>query len=237
MKETKYQKDLAEFDVEKIYSFDEVLDFISNQPKRKFTESVDVAVKLGIDVKKSDQNVRGSITLPHSLGKEIKVAVFVDEDKATEAKEAGADFIGTEDLVEKYKDGNIDFDVAITTPSMMKVVSKLAKVLGPKGLMPNPKSGTVTENIEQAIKDVKHGQVRFKTEQAGVVQGTIANSSMEKEKVKDNLDSFVAELKRLKPPSSKGIYIKAIFLSTTMGPGYRIDVFNFETSKTEGALA
>ena len=159
MKETKYQKDLAEFDVEKIYSFDEVLDFISNQPKRKFTESVDVAVKLGIDAKKSDQNVRGSITLPHSLGKEIKVAVFVDEDKATEAKEAGADFIGTEDLVEKYKDGNIDFDVAITTPSMMKVVSKLAKVLGPKGLMPNPKSGTVTENIEQAIKDVKHGQV------------------------------------------------------------------------------
>jgi len=227
MKETKYQKDLAEFDVEKIYSFDEVLDFISNQPKRKFTESVDVAVKLGIDVKKSDQNVRGSITLPHSLGKEIKVAVFVDEDKATEAKEAGADFIGTEDLVEKYKDGNIDFDVAITTPSMMKVVSKLAKVLGPKGLMPNPKSGTVTENIEQAIKDVKHGQVRFKTEQAGVVQGTIANSSMEKEKVKDNLDSFVAELKRLKPPSSKGIYIKAIFLSTTMGPGYRIDVSQF----------
>tara|TARA_B100000131_G_scaffold185819_1_gene178885 strand:- start:411 stop:1094 length:684 start_codon:yes stop_codon:yes gene_type:complete len=227
MKETKYQKDLAEFDVEKIYSFDEVLDFISNQPKRKFTESVDVAVKLGIDAKKSDQNVRGSITLPHSLGKEIKVAVFVDEDKATEAKEAGADFIGTEDLVEKYKDGNIDFDVAITTPSMMKVVSKLAKVLGPKGLMPNPKSGTVTENIEQAIKDVKHGQVRFKTEQAGVVQGTIANSSMEKEKVKDNLDSFVAELKRLKPPSSKGIYIKAIFLSTTMGPGYRIDVSQY----------
>tara|TARA_B100000073_G_scaffold63999_1_gene47310 strand:+ start:184 stop:867 length:684 start_codon:yes stop_codon:yes gene_type:complete len=227
MKETKYQKDLAEFDVEKIYSFDEVLDFISNQPKRKFTESVDVAVKLGIDAKKSDQNVRGSITLPHSLGKKIKVAVFVDEDKATEAKEAGADFIGTEDLVEKYKDGNIDFDVAITTPSMMKVVSKLAKVLGPKGLMPNPKSGTVTENIEQAIKDVKHGQVRFKTEQAGVVQGTIANSSMEKEKVKDNLDSFVAELKRLKPPSSKGIYIKAIFLSTTMGPGYRIDVSQF----------
>ena len=227
MKETKYQKDLAEFDVEKIYSFDEVLDFISNQPKRKFTESVDVAVKLGIDAKKSDQNVRGSITLPHSLGKEIKVAVFVDEDKATEAKEAGADFIGTEDLVEKYKDGNIDFDVAITTPSMMKVVSKLAKVLGPKGLMPNPKSGTVTENIEQAIKDVKHGQVRFKTEQAGVVQGTIANSSMEKEKVKDNLDSFVAELKRLKPPSSKGIYIKAIYLSTTMGPGYRIDISQY----------
>ena len=172
MKETRYKKDLAKFDAEKVYSCDEVLDFLAGQPKRKFTESVDVAIKLGIDAKKSDQNVRGSLTLPHSLGKKIKVAVFVDEDKAAEAKEAGADFIGTDELIEKYKDGNIDFDVAVTTPSMMKVVSKLAKVLGPKGLMPNPKSGTVTDNIGQAIKDVKHGQVRFKTEQAGVVQGT-----------------------------------------------------------------
>jgi len=227
MKETRYKKDLAKFEVEEVYSFDEVLDFLAAQPKRKFTESVDVAIKLGIDAKKSDQNVRGSLTLPHSLGKKIKVAVFVDEDKSVEAKEAGADFIGADDLVEKYKNGNIDFDVAVTTPSMMKVVSKLAKVLGPKGLMPNPKSGTVTDNIEQAIKDVKHGQVRFKTEQAGVIQGTIANSSMEKEKVKENLDSFITELKRLKPPSSKGIYIKAIYLSTTMGPGYRIDVSQF----------
>ena len=227
MKETRYKKDLAEFDVEKVYSFDEALDLIAGQPKRKFNESVDVAVKLGIDAKKSDQNVRGSLTLPHSLGKKIKVAVFIDEDKTTEAKEAGADFIGSDDLVEKYKDGNIDFDVAITTPSMMKVVSKLAKVLGPKGLMPNPKSGTVTDNVGQAIKDVKHGQVRFKTEQAGVVQGTIANSSMEKEKIKDNLDSFVNELKRLKPASSKGLYIKAIYLSTTMGPGYRIDISQY----------
>tara|TARA_B100002052_G_scaffold122979_1_gene113121 strand:+ start:2792 stop:3475 length:684 start_codon:yes stop_codon:yes gene_type:complete len=227
MKETRYKKDLAKFDAEKVYSFDEVLELIAGQPKRKFTESVDVAVKLGIDSKKSDQNVRGSLTLPHSLGKKIKVAVFIDDDKAAEAKEAGADFIGSDDLVEKYKDGNIDFDVAVTTPSMMKTVSKLAKVLGPKGLMPNPKSGTVTDNVGQAIKDVKHGQVRFKTEQAGVVQGTIANSSMEKEKIKDNLDSFVTELKRLKPASSKGLYIKAIYLSTTMGPGYRIDISQY----------
>jgi len=227
MKETRYKKDLAKFDAEKVYSFDEVLELIAGQPKRKFTESVDVAVKLGIDAKKSDQNVRGSLTLPHSLGKKIKVAVFIDDDKAAEAKEAGADFIGSDDLVEKYKDGNIDFDVAVTTPSMMKTVSKLAKVLGPKGLMPNPKSGTVTDNVGQAIKDVKHGQVRFKTEQAGVVQGTIANSSMEKEKIKDNLDSFVTELKRLKPASSKGLYIKAIYLSTTMGPGYRIDISQY----------
>ena len=227
MKETRYKKDLAKFDAEKTYSFDEVFELIAGQPKRKFTESVDVASKLGIDAKKSDQNVRGSLTLPHSLGKKIKVAVFIDEDKTTEAKEAGADFIGSDDLVEKYKDGNIDFDVAVTTPAQMKVVSKLAKVLGPKGLMPSPKSGTVTENIDKAVKEIKHGQVRFKAEQEGIVQGTIANVGMKKDQLKENFDSFINELKRLKPASSKGIYFKSVFLSTTMGPGYRIDTSQF----------
>ena len=227
MKDTKYSKSLPEVDLEKSFTVDEAIDLILKQPKRKFTESVDVSVTLGIDPKKSDQNVRGSLTLPHSLGKEVKVVAFVDGDKAKEAKAAGADFIGTEDLLDKYKDGNIDFDVAITTPGMMKVVSKLAKVLGPKGLMPNPKSGTVTENIEKAVKDVKHGQVRFKTEKEGIVQGTVANSTMDKDKMTENLNSFMAEIKRLKPASSKGIYIEDIYLSTTMGPGYRIDVSQF----------
>ena len=168
MKESKYKKELAEFDVEKAYKTEEVMGMLKSQPKRKFTESVDVAVKLGIDPKKSDQNVRGSLTLPNSLGKSIVVAAFVEGDKAEEAKKAGADIIGTDDLIEKYKDGNIDFDIAVTTPALMKTVSKLAKVLGPKGLMPNPKSGTVTENIEKAIKDLKHGQVIFKAEQQGI---------------------------------------------------------------------
>tara|TARA_B100000965_G_scaffold403752_1_gene432697 strand:- start:9 stop:692 length:684 start_codon:yes stop_codon:yes gene_type:complete len=227
MKDTKYSKSLPEVDLEKSFTLDEAIDLLLKQPKRKFTESVDVSVTLGIDPKKSDQNVRGSLTLPHSLGKEVKVVAFVDGDKAKEAKAAGADFIGTEDLLDKYKDGNIDFDVAITTPGMMKVVSKLAKVLGPKGLMPNPKSGTVTENIEKAVKDVKHGQVRFKTEKEGIVQGTVANSTMDKDKMTENLNSFMAEIKRLKPASSKGIYIEDIYLSTTMGPGYRIDVSQF----------
>lgn len=227
MKDTKYSKSLPEVDLEKSFTVDEAIDLLLKQPKRKFTESVDVSVTLGIDPKKSDQNVRGSLTLPHSLGKEVKVVAFVDGDKAKEAKAAGADFIGTEDLLDKYKDGNIDFDVAITTPGMMKVVSKLAKVLGPKGLMPNPKSGTVTENIEKAVKDVKHGQVRFKTEKEGIVQGTVANSTMDKDKMTENLNSFMAEIKRLKPASSKGIYIENIYLSTTMGPGYRIDVSQF----------
>ena len=227
MKESKYKKELAEFDVEKAYKTEEVMGMLKSQPKRKFTESVDVAVKLGIDPKKSDQNVRGSLTLPNSLGKSIVVAAFVEGDKAEEAKKAGADIIGTDDLIEKYKDGNIDFDIAVTTPALMKTVSKLAKVLGPKGLMPNPKSGTVTENIEKAIKDLKHGQVIFKAEQEGIIQGTIANSEMDDAKITENLNSFIAEIKRLKPATSKGIYIKDIYLSTSMGPGYRIDVSQF----------
>ena len=227
MKETKYKKELVEFDVEKAYKTEEVMEMLKKQPKRKFVESVDVAVKLGIDPKKSDQNVRGALTLPNSLGKKITVVVFVEGDKVEEAKKAGADIIGSDDLIEKYKDGNIDFDVAVTTPALMKTVSKLAKVLGPKGLMPNPKSGTVTENIEKAVKDLKHGQVIFKAEQQGIIQGTIANSGMNSAQITENLNSFIAELQRLRPASSKGIYIKDIYLSTSMGPGYRIDVSQF----------
>ena len=227
MKETKFKKALGSIDEDKSYSAEEALELILKQPKRKFQETVDISVWLGIDPKKSEQNIRGSLTLPNSLGKEVKVAAFVDSDKADEAKKGGADFIGLDDLIEKYKDGKIDFDVAVTTPSKMKDVSKIAKVLGPKGLMPSPKSGTVTENIDKIVKEIKHGQVRFKAEQEGIVQGTIANVSMKKDQLKENFDSFINELKRLKPASSKGIYFKSIFLSTTMGPGYRIDVSQF----------
>jgi len=227
MGETKYQKSLQKIEAETSFKTDDALSLMAAQPKRKFLESVDVAVRLGIDPKKSDQNVRGSVTLPNSLGKEVKVAVFVDTDKADEAKNAGADFIGSDDLIEKYSKDPIDFDVALTTPAMMKNVSKLAKILGPKGLMPNPKSGTVTENIEKAVKDIKHGQSRFKADKDGTIHGTVANIDMDKVKITENLASFIAELKRLKPASSKGIYIKDIYLSTTMGPGYRIDVSQF----------
>ena len=227
MKETKYKKAIGALDEDKSYSTEEALELILKQPKRKFQETVDISVWLGIDPKKSEQNIRGSLTLPNSLGKEVKVAAFVDSDKVDEAKKGGADFIGLDDLIEKYKDGNIDFDVAITTPDQMKNVSKLAKVLGPKGLMPSPKSRTVTENIDKAVKEIKHGQVRFKAEQEGIVQGTIANVSMKKAQLKENFDSFINELKRLKPASSKGIYFKSVFLSTTMGPGYRIDTSQF----------
>jgi len=227
MKETKFKKSIEKYDPEISLNTNEALKLITSQPRRKFLESVDVAVRLGIDPKKSDQNVRGSVTLPNSLGKEVKVAVFVGADKADEAKSAGADFIGSEDLIEKYSKDPIDFDVAITTPSMMKEVSKLAKILGPKGLMPNPKSGTVTENIEKAVKDIKHGQSRFKADKDATIHGTVANIDMDQNQITENLASFIAELKRLKPASSKGIYIKDIYLSTTMGPGYRIDVSQF----------
>ena len=203
MKETKYKKELIEFDVEKAYKTEEVMEMLKKQPKRKFVESVDVAVKLGIDPKKSDQNVRGALTLPNSLGKKITVVAFVEGDKAEEAKKAGADIIGSDDLIEKYKDGNIDFDVAVTTPALMKTVSKLAKVLGPKGLMPNPKSGTVTENIEKAVKDLKHGQVIFKAEQQGIIQGTIANSGMDNTQITENLNSFIAELSKTTPDAAE----------------------------------
>ena len=205
MKETKYKKAIGALDEDKSYSTEEALELILKQPKRKFQETVDISVWLGIDPKKSEQNIRGSLTLPNSLGKEVKVAAFVDSDKVDEAKKSGADFIGLDDLIEKYKDGNIDFDVAITTPDQMKNVSKLAKVLGPKGLMPSPKSGTVTENIDKAVKEIKHGQVRFKAEQEGIVQGTIANVSMKKAQLLATIDSLINELNIWKPASSTGI--------------------------------
>tara|TARA_B100000941_G_C28458372_1_gene529236 strand:- start:448 stop:1131 length:684 start_codon:yes stop_codon:yes gene_type:complete len=224
MKESKYKKAFQGSDFEKAYSIDEALESILSQPKRKFIENMDISVVLGIDPKKADQNLRGSLTLPHSLGKKVAVVAFVDGEKAEDAKKAGADFVGVDDLVDKYKEGDIDFDVAVTTPAHMKTVSKLAKILGPRGLMPNPKTGTVTENIGKVVTDIKHGQVRFKTEKEGLIQGTIANVSMSKEQLKDNLDSFLNEMKRIKPASAKGIYFKSVFLSTTMGPGYKIDV-------------
>ena len=208
MKESKYKKALQGSDFEKAYSIDEAIETILSQPKRKFIENMDISVVLGIDPKKADQNLRGSLTLPHSLGKKVVVVAFVDGEKAEDAKKAGADFVGVDDLVDKYKEGNIDFDVAVTTPAQMKTVSKLAKILGPRGLMPNPKTGTVTENIGKVVMDIKHGQVRFKTEKEGLIQGTIANVSMSKEQLKDNLDSFLNEMKRIKPASAKGIYFK-----------------------------
>ena len=206
------------------YSVTDAVKILQDHKSLKFDESVDVAIKLGVDGNKSDQNVRGAITLPNSLGKEVVVAVFADGDAAEEAKSAGADFIGMDDLSERFTKNEIAVDVVISTQAAMKVVGKLGQVLGPKGLMPNPKTGTVTENIADAIKNAKSGQVRFRTDKSGIIHGCIGKVSFDDSKVSQNLTALVEELQRLKPASAKGVYIKGISISSTMGPGLKLNI-------------
>lgn len=189
----------------------------------KFSETVDVAVNLGIDPRKSDQSVRGATTLPHGSGKEVRVAVFTAGANADAAKEAGADFVGMEDLAEQVKGGMMDFDVVIASPDAMRVVGQLGQVLGPRGLMPNPKTGTVTPDVVAAVNNAKSGQVRFRADKAGIVHGGIGKISFEPNAIKENLEALLADLKKAKPASAKGAYMKKITLSTTMGPGILID--------------
>jgi len=206
------------------YSLNDAIKILQDHKSLKFDESVDVAIKLGVDGNKSDQNVRGAVTLPNSLGKEVIVAVFADGVAAEEAKSAGADFIGTDDLSERFTKNEIAVDVVISTQAAMKVVGKLGQVLGPKGLMPNPKTGTVTDNIADAIKNAKSGQVRFRTDKSGIIHGCIGKVSFDDTKVSQNLTALVEELQRLKPASAKGEYIKGISISSTMGPGLKLNI-------------
>ena len=206
------------------YSLTDAVKILQDHKSTKFDESLDVAIKLGVDGDKSDQNVRGAITLPNSLGKEVVVAVFADGDAAEDAKSAGADFIGMDDLSEKFTKNEIAADVVISTQAAMKVVGKLGQVLGPKGLMPNPKTGTVTDNVSEAIKNAKSGQVRFRTDKSGIIHGCIGKVSFDDGKVGKNLTALVDELKRLKPASAKGEYIKGISISSTMGPGLKLNI-------------
>ena len=206
------------------YSLADAVKILQHHKSTKFDESLDVAIKLGVDGGKSDQNVRGAITLPNSLGKEVIVAVFADGDAAEEAKSAGADFIGMDDLSEQFTKNEISVDVVISTQAAMKVVGKLGQVLGPKGLMPNPKTGTVTDNVSDAIKNAKSGQVRFRNDKSGIIHGCIGKVSFDDGKVSKNLTALVEELKRLKPASAKGEYIKAISISSTMGPGLKLNI-------------
>ena len=220
---TKKQKTLEEkYDSNKVYSIEEAMEIIQSVKSNKFDESIDISVKLGVDPNKSDQNVRGAVTLPNSLGKEVKVAVFADGDKASEAEAAGADFVGMEDLAEKFQKENLVVDVVISTNAAMKVVGKLGQVLGPKGLMPNPKTGTVSDDVVSAIKNVKAGQVRFRTDKNGIIHGSIGRVSFDGSKIKANAVALLEELKKLKPASAKGMYIGNIALSSTMGPGVKI---------------
>ena len=206
------------------YSLTDAVKILQDHKSTKFDESLDVAIKLGVDGDKSDQNVRGAITLPNSLGKEVVVAVFADGDAAEEAKSAGADFIGMDDLSEQFTKNEISVDVVISTQAAMKVVGKLGQILGPKGLMPNPKTGTVTDNVSEAIKNAKSGQVRFRTDKSGIIHGCIGKVSFDDGKVGKNLTALVEELKRLKPASAKGEYIKGISISSTMGPGLKLNI-------------
>ena len=221
---TKKQKILQEkLDVEKIYSVNEAMEIIQSVKSEKFDESIDISIKLGIDSNQSDQNVRGAVTLPNSLGKEVTVAVFADGDQASAAKQAGADFIGMEDLAEKFTKEEIIVDVVISTNAAMKVVGKLGQILGPKGLMPNPKTGTVSDDIASAVKNVKAGQVRFRTDKNGIIHGSIGKVTFDSEKIKANASALLDELNKLKPASAKGIYIGNISISSTMGPGIKIN--------------
>ncbi|NCX34256.1 MAG: 50S ribosomal protein L1 [Proteobacteria bacterium] len=220
---TKKQKLISEkLDTEKVYSIAEAIEIMQSVKSEKFEESVDIAVRLGVDPTKSDQNVRGAVTLPNSLGKEVSVAVFADGDQADAAKKAGADHIGMDDLAEKFTKEEIVVDVVIATNDAMKVVGKLGQVLGPKGLMPNPKTGTVTDDVATAISNTKAGQVRFRTDKNGIIHGSIGKVSFDEEKIKANASALLEELKKLKPASAKGVYIGNIALSSTMGPGIKI---------------
>ena len=221
---TKKQKIIQEkLDPEKTYSVTEAMEIIQSVKSEKFDESIDISVKLGVDPNKSDQNVRGAVTLPNSLGKEVKVAVFADGDHASQAEKAGADFIGMDDLAEKFQKEEISVDVVISSNAAMKVVGKLGQVLGPKGLMPNPKTGTVSDDVETAIKNVKAGQVRFRTDKNGIIHGSIGKVSFDGDKIEANASALLEELKKLKPASAKGVYIGNIAISSTMGPGIKIN--------------
>ena len=205
------------------YKFDDALDLVKKHTSKKFDESLDVSVILGIDAKKSDQQVRGVLSLPKMPEKKIKIAVFAEGDDADVAKKNGADIVGSDDLIESVKKGDIKFDKCISTPQMMVKVSSIGQILGPKGIMPNPKLGTVTKDLTQAIKNIKAGQVEYKTDKAGIVHLSVGKVSFTDEELKKNITFFFSELQKKKPASSKGIFIKKIYINSTMGPGLQVD--------------
>ena len=219
----KFKASAKKVDAAKKYSFADGLGLVIETAPAKFDESVDVAVRLGIDPKQSDQQVRGAIALPHGLGKNVRVVVFAKGPKEADAKNAGADFVGAEDLVEKINGGWLDFDKCIATPDMMATVSKVAKVLGPRGLMPNPKVGTVTMNVTEAVIAEKKGKLDFRVDKSGIIHVSIGRKSMGAAKLKDNFDAFIGAIVKAKPSTSKGTYIRTIFAASTMGPSIRLD--------------
>lgn len=207
----------------KIYAADEAFGLLKELSSVKFAESVDVSVNLGVDARKSDQVVRGASVLPHGIGKTVRVAVFAQGANADAAKEAGADIVGFEDLAADIKGGMMDFDVVIASPDAMRVVGQLGQILGPRGLMPNPKVGTVTPNVVEAVQNAKAGQVRYRTDKAGIIHCTIGKIDFEPQKLKENLESLLGALVKAKPSSAKGVYLRKVTVSSTMGPGLTVD--------------
>jgi len=230
---SKRRKALVEkIDRDKAYDAAEALTLVKSGATAKFDESVDAAVNLGIDPKKSDQAVRGSVVLPAGTGKKVRVAVFAQGDKAQAAKDAGADIVGMEDLAERVKAGNIDFDVVVAAPEAMRVVGQLGQILGPRGLMPNPKVGTVSPDVAGAVKNAKAGQVQFRADKAGIVQCTIGRASFSPDQLRENLAALVEALNRAKPAGAKGIYMRKLSVSSTMGLGVKVDLASLSTQTT-----
>lgn len=215
-------------EVGKAYPIEEAVQILTELASTKFSESVDVSINLGVDPRKSDQVVRGATVLPNGTGKDVKVAVFAQGDKAEEAKAAGADIVGMDDLAASVKEGNLDFGVVIATPDAMRVVGQLGQILGPRGLMPNPRLGTVTPDVAEAVKNAKAGQVRYRTDKNGIVHGGVGKVGFEPQAIKENIEALLGDLKKGKPASAKGAFIKKIVLSTTMGAGIPIDQSTLE---------
>ena len=225
---TKNRKEsLTKFETEKLYSLKEASDVIKNFSKLKFDSSIDLAVNLGVDPKKADQNVRGIVSLPNGTGKDVKVLALVTPDKEDEAKKAGADFVGLDEFLKKIKDGWTDVDVIITMPSVMGKLGPLGKILGPRGLMPNPKTGTVTMNVGKAVEETKAGKIDFKVDKNGTIHVAIGKVSFSSDKIYQNAKEVLDNIIKIKPSSSKGIYMKSIFMSSTMSPGIKIDTNSF----------
>ena len=223
MKLTKRQKTWANLDTEKVYSLSDAIETLRGYTSKKFDESLEIAIKLGIDITKADQNIRGMLSLPNGTGKTVRVAVFT-VNSADEATKAGADIVGGEDLIEKVASGEINFDRVIATPDMMPKMSKIARILGPKGLMPNPKLGTVTNNIAEAVKTAKAGQIEYRAEKKGIIHAGIGKMSFTTDQLVENANALIDQLKKVKPSSAKGQYILGASVATTQGPGLKVDV-------------
>lgn len=219
----RYRALLEKIDASKVYSVDEAFHLIPEMASAKFDETVEVAIRLGVDPRKADQMVRGTVVLPHGTGKPVKVLVFAKGEKAKEAEEAGADYVGAEELVQKISSGWLEFDKAVATPDMMPLVGRLGKILGPRGLMPNPKTGTVTQDVARAIEEIRAGKIEYRVDKGGNIHAPIGKVSFGPKKLKENFLALMKSVIKAKPPSSKGTYLRNITISTTMGPGIKVD--------------